>query len=124
MVRTLAAIVGVALLAVPVAALAKSPEPNVRGTLTKGPVSPVCVAERPCSAPAPGVVLVFSRGDQDVKRVTTGTAGRFATRLKPGTYGVRTLKRSLIGSRVTPARFKVPANGVVTLRLDLDTGIR
>jgi hypothetical protein len=124
MVRTLTAIVGAAILAVPAAGLAKTPPPNVRGTLTKGPVSPVCVAERPCSAPAPGIVLVFSKSGQEVKRVTTGVAGRFAFRLKPGTYGVRTLKRLTVGSRLTPAKFRVPEGGGVILRLQLDTGIR
>lgn len=98
--------------------------PNVRGVLSRGPVMPVCIVGRPCDAPAPGVVLVFSRAGADVKRVTTGAAGRFALRLRPGPYAVRALRKPLLGSALTPARFRVPASGVLTLRLHLDTGIR
>lgn len=124
MVRTLVAIVGAAILAVPASSTAGTPQPNVRGQLSRGPVMPVCIAERPCDAPAPGVVLVFSHAGQEVKRLKTGTAGRFAARLRPGIYSVRTLRKPLVGSTLTPARFRVPAAGVVTLRLHLDTGIR
>jgi hypothetical protein len=122
-VRAWVAIVAAVLVAAS-AGFAKEPAPNVRGTLTRGPVLPVCVPEKPCYSPLPGVVLVFSRSGQEVKRVTTGVAGRFAMRLPPGTYGVRTLKRQLIGSGLTPTRFRVPTAGAVVLRLHLDSGIR
>jgi hypothetical protein len=69
-------------------------------------------------------VLVFSRSGQDVKRVRTGVGGRFAVRLLPGSYQVRTLGRSLLGGGLTPAKFRVPAGAAVSLRLHLDTGIR
>jgi hypothetical protein len=124
MVRACLAAAGAALLAVTAATAASKPEPNVRGTLSRSPVIPVCIAERPCSAPAPGVVLVFSRAGQEVKRVKTGTAGRFVMRLRPGVYSVRALRKPLVGSGLSPARFRVPVSGVLTLRLELDTGIR
>jgi hypothetical protein len=104
--------------------LAASPEPNVRGSLTRGPIMPVCIEGRPCDAPAVGVVLVFSKAGRDVKRVTTGTGGRFAFRLEPGVYAVRTARKPVLGNVVTPARFRVTGKGVTTLRLHLDTGIR
>ncbi len=97
---------------------------NVRGTVTRGPISPVCIAERPCERPAPGVVLVFSRGGSDVKRVTTGARGGFGLRLPPGVYVVRTLGRPTFGNRLAPVRFRVPSSGAVVLRLSIDTGIR
>jgi hypothetical protein len=59
-----------------------------------------------------------------VKRVTTGTGGRFAFRLEPGVYAVRTARKPVLGNVVTPARFRVTGKGVTTLRLHLDTGIR
>lgn len=85
---------------------------------------PVCLEGRSCDAPAPGVVLVFSRSGQDVKRQTTGVGGRFAVRLEPGSYRVRALRRSPVGGGITPARFRVPAGATVSLRLHLDSGIR
>ena len=96
---------------------------NVRGTLTRGPVLPVCIEGRSCDAPAPGVVLVFSRAGEVVMRVTTGTAGRFAVRLRPGIYSVRALRKPLVGTGLSPARFRVPKFGVARLQLHLDTGI-
>jgi hypothetical protein len=106
------------------AASAGATPPNVRGTLMRGPITPVCIEGRPCDAPAPGVVLAFSRGGVEVKRVTTGAAGRFALRLSPGVYQVRAVRRPIVGSAITPARFRVPRNQVVVLRLHMDTGIR
>ena len=122
--RIWVAIAVTALLAVPAASTANKPAPNVRGALTRGPVLPVCIEGRACDAPAPNVVLVFSAAGHEVKRVTTGVAGRFALRLRPGTYFVTTARKALLGSVLTPARFRVPANGAVILRLHLDSGIR
>lgn len=128
MVRAFVAIVSAAALLLAGSSLATSSQPsagpNVRGSLMRGPVTPVCVEGRPCDAPAPGVVLVFSRSGQDVRRLTTGVAGRFAIRLEPGTYAVRALRKPVVGGGLTPARFRVPSSGVVSLRLHLDTGIR
>ncbi len=122
--RAFLAIVSAATLVLASTTAASPPSPNVRGTLTRGPVMPVCLEGRSCDAPAPGVVLVISRLRQDVRRLTTGVAGRFAIRLEPGSYSIRALRRSLIGGGVTPSRFRVPAGGSVLLRLHLDTGIR
>ena len=73
---------------------------------------PVCIEGRSCDAPAPGVVLVFSRSGQDVRRLLTGVAGRFAIRLDPGIYTVRALRRLPVsGEASSPARFRVPAGG-------------
>jgi hypothetical protein len=85
---------------------------------------PVCIEGRSCDAPAPGVVLAFSSKEADVRRVTTEVAGRFALRLRPGWYAVRVLGKPRFGSALTPARFRVPASGVLRLRLQLETGIR
>ncbi len=122
--RAFLAIVSAASLLLASSTAAKTPTPNVRGSLMRGPVMPVCIEGRSCDAPAPGVVLVFVRSGQDVRRLTTGVAGRFAIRLQPGAYSVRALRRSPVGGGVTPSRFRVPAGGSVSLRLHLDTGIR
>ena len=122
--RAFLALVSVAALVLASSASARTPTPNVRGSLTRGPVMPVCIEGRSCDAPAPGVVLIFVRSGQDVRRLTTGIAGRFAIRLQPGVYSVRALRRPLVGGGITPERFRVPAGATVSLRLHLDTGIR
>jgi hypothetical protein len=98
--------------------------PNVRGTLVRGPVTPVCVVEVPCDRPAPGVTLVFSRPGGEAVPVMTGKGGNFAVRLSPGRYDIRTLRRVRLGSGLVPSVVRVPREGVVRLRLHLDTGIR
>jgi hypothetical protein len=122
-VRALLAIVSTAAFLASTAA-AGTPAPNVRGSLMRGPVTPVCIEGRSCNAPAPGVVLVFSRSGQDVKRLRTGVGGRFAVHLQPGSYQVRVLRRPVLGGGIIPAKFRVPAGASVLLRLHLDTGIR
>lgn len=124
MVRALIAIMSASALVLAAGGLAKSQQPNVRGSLERGPVMPVCIEGRACDAPAPGVLLVFSQSGTDVRRLTTGVAGRFALRLEPGLYSVRVLRKSVIGSKLTPATFRVPASGAISIRLHLDTGIR
>ena len=37
------------------------------GVVTRSPISPICVAEQPCDAPAPGVTLVFTHADRSNK---------------------------------------------------------
>lgn len=106
------------------AAAGGAPTPNVRGTLYRGPVTPVCVIEVPCDRPAPGVNLVFSRAGKEPVRVVTRRLGQFGVRLDPGRYDIRLLEPARIGSRLSPRTVRVPAAGVVRLELHLDTGIR
>jgi hypothetical protein len=121
--RVLLAVVALASLAVFVGRTDAAP-PNVRGTLTRGPVLPVCIEGRPCERPAVGVVLVFSKGAIEIRRVTTGPRGAFGLRLDPGVYSVRVARKLALGSTLTPSRFRVPRSTPVVLRLSMDTGIR
>lgn len=106
------------------AAAGAAPTPNVRGTLYRGPVTPVCVIEVPCERPAPGLTLVFARSGKEPVTVVTGRLGQFGVRLVPGRYDIRLLKPVRIGRGLSPRTVRVPAAGVVRLRLHLDTGIR
>jgi len=96
---------------------------GIRGTVIKGPTTPVCREGIPCSAPAAGVVLVFARNGVEVARSKTLPNGSFRVVLAPGTYVVRTLRKFPIGGmhlravRVLKGRFTV-AN------FEIDTGIR
>jgi len=89
----------------------------------RGPITPVCTVGVPCSEPAAGVVLVFSRAGGVVARTVTGRNGGYRLTLRPGRYNVRTTTRTL-GSGLSPRAVLVPRHRVARVDFDLDTGIR
>lgn len=93
----------------------------VHGVATRGPTAPVCMTAKPCSEPAVGAVLAFSRGGR-VVRVRVGAGGRYEARLERGTYLVRVVPAARIGTGVRPDRIHVTR----AARVDffIDTGIR
>jgi hypothetical protein len=97
---------------------------GLHGTVTRGPITPVCMVGKPCSAPAAGVVLIFSRNGRDAARVTTGALGRYSVRLAPGTYGVRTGAPTKIGRGLAPSLVSVPSTASRRVDFRIDTGIR
>lgn len=94
------------------------------GVVTRGPITPVCVAELPCSAPAPNVTLLFSRTDHVVGRVVTDAVGRYRLRLPSGLYVVRRPAAALIDRRLDPSRVRVYRGRFIRVDFSIDTGIR
>jgi hypothetical protein len=88
------------------------------GTVMRGPITPVCVAEAPCSAPAAGAVLVFTRGTV-VDHVTVASDGTYRLHLPAGLYVVRTGKQ-----RLDPTVARVYVGRMARLDFSIDTGIR
>jgi hypothetical protein len=90
----------------------------IKGTVTIGPLTPVCRAGTPCDGPAPQVVLTFTSAKRTF-RATTGAAGTYSVRLAPGAYTVTASK----GMRISPSRIVVRS---VPRRQSfaIDTGIR
>lgn len=86
----------------------------VHGSVVRGPTKPVCEMATPCTEPAAGIVLVFARGGTAV-RVRTDAHGRYAVRLRRGTYVVRF-------PRIQPATLVV--RRAARVDLVVDTGIR
>src|SRR5207248_7702736 len=85
----LVAILAGGLLFVTAAGAQRSPlRSGLFGTVMRGPTSPVCAAETPCSAPAAGAVLVFSRRGSDIARVTVAAHGLYRLRPPAVTYSV------------------------------------
>ena len=117
--RRLAAL---AVLAVAVVApgAAATTQSGLEGTVTRGPISPICIAERPCDAPVPGLTLVFTRGGNEAGRVRTTSAGRYRVDLAPGAYAVT----SLPVHRLEPTGARVVAGRVHRVDFSFDTGIR
>jgi hypothetical protein len=93
----------------------------LHGVVMRGPTKPVCSMATPCSEPAAHVKLVFHRPGSDVV-VVTDAQGRYAVRLRRGTYTVRVSPPLRIGRGIEPATVIVRA----PLRADftIDTGIR
>jgi hypothetical protein len=96
---------------------------GLRGVVRRAPISPVCIAEKPCSAPVKHAKLTFTRGTVS-RSVFTDADGRYRVLLASGRYSVR------IGA-TTAARFgskpqtAVVTAGRVTVRsFTIDTGIR
>jgi len=90
----------------------------VKGSVTIGPLAPVCRAGTRCDGPAPHVVLTFTSGVRSV-RVTTGAGGTYAVKLPPGSYVVTASK----GMRISPSQIVVRA-GPRRQGFAIDTGIR
>jgi hypothetical protein len=91
------------------------------GKVMRGPVTPVCVAERPCSRPAAGARLQFVRSGVVVGRVAAAPDGRYRVVLPAGRYLVRTGVRA---GRIEPASVRVLAAHWLRRDFSIDTGIR
>jgi hypothetical protein len=94
----------------------------LHGVVTRGPTTPVCHVGVPCSKPASGVVLVFSRAGSVVARVRSGDGGRYSVRLRAGTYDVRLTTKPPIGRGLEPRQVVVRA--AARIDFSIDTGIR
>jgi hypothetical protein len=96
---------------------------GLHGIVSRGPIQPVCQAGTPCTAPAVGAELVFSRNGRVAARVRTLAGGRYTVRLAAGTYAVRLSPVPRIGG-ITPRTVRVPAGASWRLDFMIDTGIR
>lgn len=96
---------------------------TLTGTVTRGPITPVCAFEQPCDEPAANVTLVFARGAV-ATRVTTDRAGRYRLRLSPGTYTVRRATVSGPDRKLEPTSVRVRAGRLSRIDFSIDTGIR
>ena len=97
---------------------------GLHGVVTRGPTTPVCQVGKPCSEPAVGAVLVFSRSGQVVARVRAGAGGRYAVHLRSGYYAVRVSPTPKVGSGLRPLQVRVHSGVFERLDFEIDTGIR
>ena len=116
--RTLVAIVvAAAACALPAGA---TTAPGLHGIVTRGPITPVCTPDAPCTAPAKGAVLSFRSEGGAVHKVTVGSDGSYRLALAPGRYTVTTASRRPI----SPSAVKVLAGRDRKVDFSIDTGIR
>jgi hypothetical protein len=92
-----------------------------RGYVMRGPTMPVCRVGVPCTAPAKGVKLRFSRAGKLAATATTNDRGWYRVVLPAGRYAVSTsAKGSAFGPRTATAR----KSRMVRQDFLIDTGIR
>jgi len=97
---------------------------GLHGIVMRGPTQPVCQVGKPCSAPAVGAVLVFSRNGRVAATVKTGDGGRYTLRLAPGAYVVRVSPMPKIGAGIRPRDVSVAYGTFRRVDFEIDTGIR
>lgn len=97
---------------------------GLHGVVMRGPTTPVCRIGVPCSEPAAGAVLVFSRNGAVAARVRAGAHGRYTVRLRPGLYAVSLPSAPRIGRGLSPAHARVRSGVLGRLDFEIDTGIR
>ena len=114
-------LIAVAALAVAIPATAGTTSTGLRGLVTRGPITPVCRAGEPCSAPARHMTIVFTRNGIS-KSTVTGDDGRYSILLRAGTYAARIAAAAKFG--FAPRSVYVPAGRISTRNFSIDTGIR
>lgn len=87
------------------------------------PAEPICMPRVPCSRPASGIVLTFTRHDAVRARVTTAADGSYRVTLAPGTYTVKVTHPVPIRV-LRPTSVTVAAGHVKRVTFYLDSGIR
>jgi len=94
---------------------------GLKGTLTIGPLRPVCSQDEPCDGPAPRATLAFTRNGKTIS-TRTDRHGVYRVTLAPGWYAVRTSVG--IAHTPRPARARVLAGRYRVVSFFADTGIR
>jgi hypothetical protein len=119
--RRAALLLVASLLAVPAATATTAPS-GLHGKVTRGPITPVCRTDKPCSGPA-AVSLVFTRAGAQPQRTRSAADGLYRILLRPGSYTVST---TLAGprSQPTPSHVHVRPGHVDAINFAIDTGIR
>ena len=91
---------------------------------TRGPITPVCAVEVPCSGPAPGVRLTVRHLGVVVMRAVTDRKGHARLAVSPGRYTVTASYGGGLGPRNESARVVVAVGRTSVVRFAFDTGIR
>jgi hypothetical protein len=98
---------------------------GLHGTVTRGPVTPVCRQGQPCRGPVQ-VTLLFRRTGPTphTYRARSTATGVYRIALPAGYYTVTTAEKIGIGRNIRPQRVHVRAGHQDLLNFAIDTGIR
>ncbi len=96
----------------------------VDGTITRGPIQPVCQVGQACDGPLVADFTVV-RNDRVVLRFRTDADGRFTIALAPGSYEViPAASAPIMGAGIVSQPLTVVAPETRGVTLQFDTGIR
>ena len=123
MLRASVSLLGIAALLLLPGLAAAAPVSGLRGTVVIDASRPVCIEGKPCSSPAPGVVLRFSRNDRVILRATTRADGTYRIVLAPGRYVV-SLPVARGPRSIAPRTVRVVAGQMIRRDFTIDTGIQ
>ena len=97
---------------------------GLTGTVSRGPVTPVCQADVPCDAPFAASFEVRQNGRR-VATFSSDAQGKFTVSLWPGTYVVvPAADAPLMQPSSQTKTVEVGAEGLTSVQLSFDTGIR
>jgi hypothetical protein len=98
---------------------------GLHGTVTRGPVTPVCRQGQPCRGPVQ-VTLLFRRTGPTphTYRARSTATGVYRIALPAGYYTVTTAEKIGIGRHIRPQRVHVRVGHEDMLNFVIDTGIR
>jgi len=101
-----------------------TPTTGLTGTVSRGPITPVCRIDTPCDAPFSATFNVQQAG-RHVADFQSASDGRFTVFLAPGIYQVIPGPTApLIAPSSQVKTVDVGAVGLTSVQLDFDTGIR
>jgi hypothetical protein len=101
-----------------------SPTTGLTGTVVRGPVTPVCRVDIPCDAPFSAGFIVERSGRQ-VAQFRSDSDGQFTVWLSPGGYRIIPGSDAPLLAPMLQARaVEVGAEGLTSIHLEFDTGIR
>ena len=94
------------------------------GTVTRGPIRPVCQVDVPCDEPF-GASFRVQQGSRVVASFRSDSQGHFELRLVPGMYlVVPGSDAPIISPTAQTKQVEVGSKGLTTVVLQFDTGIR
>lgn len=94
---------------------------GLEGTVTLGPVQPVCQEGQPCDASLQAE-FALRQGGRVIAHFASDSAGRFLVYAEPGTYIV--VPTQPIGLGAQTPEVVIQSRGLTHLDLSFDTGIR
>lgn len=95
---------------------------GIYGTITIGPITPVCRVDIPCDGPYQTTIIV-SNSEGEVTRFNSDAAGRFNVSLPPGTYTLTSAGSGRFPG-ASPQTVTVYPGLYQQVDLSFDTGIR
>jgi hypothetical protein len=98
---------------------------GIAGTITEGPITPVCRNDVPCDRPLVATLIATDAHGIEVARATSSADGSYRLGLQPGTYTVIPQKaRPGPLPAVQALQVTVPEDAYPTVNISYDTGIR